>query len=170
MGDVILEELGTATEGHAVVATEADAVDGMPTHWVAQPDSTEQTAAVMRVAANHDLAVVVGCNPHHGSGLLGAVRLRHPAGRHTVDGICLCGDDGVTFRCSTELFQDDVAHQKTSARPASASGWAPLCRPGTSPHKRGVGKILPGLEIDDGSKAHRTSCIVSRSSSLNIRG
>src|ERR1035437_10475366 len=59
MGDVILEELGAATEGHAVVATEADAVDRMPARWVAQPDSTEQTAAVMRVAANHDLAVVV---------------------------------------------------------------------------------------------------------------
>jgi glycolate oxidase FAD binding subunit len=59
MGDVILEELGAATEGHAVGATEADAVDGMPTRWVAQPDSTEQTAAVMRVAADHDLAVVV---------------------------------------------------------------------------------------------------------------
>jgi glycolate oxidase FAD binding subunit len=59
MGDVILEELSAATEGHAVVATEADAVDGMPTRWVAQPGSTEQTAAVMRVAASHDLAVVV---------------------------------------------------------------------------------------------------------------
>src|ERR1035437_7423703 len=59
MGDVILKELGAATEGHAVAATEADAVDGMPTRWVAQPDSTEQAAAVMRVAAAHDLAVVV---------------------------------------------------------------------------------------------------------------
>ena len=59
MGDVILEDLGAATEGHAAGATEADAVDGMPARWVAMPDSTEQTAAVMRVAANHDLAVVV---------------------------------------------------------------------------------------------------------------
>ena len=59
MRDVILEELGATTEGHAVAATEADAVDGMPTRWVAQPDSTEQTAAVMRIAARHDLAVVV---------------------------------------------------------------------------------------------------------------
>jgi len=34
-------------------------VDSMPARWVALPVSTEQTAAVMRVAAHHDLAVVV---------------------------------------------------------------------------------------------------------------
>ena len=61
-------------------------------------------------------------------------------------------------------------HQNTSARPASWSGWAPFLRPGTSPHSRGVGKTLPGFEIDCGSKAQRTSCIVSRSSSVYIRG
>ena len=59
MGDVILEYLSAATEGQAVVATEADAVDRMPARWVARPGSTEQTAAVMRIAADHDLAVVV---------------------------------------------------------------------------------------------------------------
>jgi glycolate oxidase FAD binding subunit len=59
MGDVILESLCAATEDHAVAATEADAVDRMPARWVALPDSAEQTSAVMRVAAEHDLAVVV---------------------------------------------------------------------------------------------------------------
>jgi glycolate oxidase FAD binding subunit len=59
MGDVILENLRAATEGQAAVATEADAVDRMPVRWVALPVSTEQTAAVMRVAADNDLAVVV---------------------------------------------------------------------------------------------------------------
>jgi glycolate oxidase FAD binding subunit len=59
MGEIILENLRAATEGHAVGATEADAVDSMPARWVALPVSTEQTAAVMRVAAHHDLAVVV---------------------------------------------------------------------------------------------------------------
>jgi glycolate oxidase FAD binding subunit len=59
MGDVILENLSAATEGHAVAATEADAVDRIPARWVALPGTTEQTAAVMRVAADHDLAVVV---------------------------------------------------------------------------------------------------------------
>lgn len=59
MGDVILENLSAATEGHAAAATEADAVDRMPARWVALPGTTEQTAAVMRVAADHDLAVVV---------------------------------------------------------------------------------------------------------------
>lgn len=55
----IFEKLNAATEGHAVEATEADAVDRMPARWVARPGSTEQTADVMRVAADHDLAVVV---------------------------------------------------------------------------------------------------------------
>jgi glycolate oxidase FAD binding subunit len=59
MGDVILENLSAATEGHAARATEADAVDRMPARWVARPGTTEQTAAAMRVAADHDLAVVV---------------------------------------------------------------------------------------------------------------
>jgi glycolate oxidase FAD binding subunit len=59
MGEIILENLRAATEGHAVGATEADAVDSVPARWVALPVSTEQTAAVMRVAAHHDLAVVV---------------------------------------------------------------------------------------------------------------
>ena len=51
-----------------------------------------------------------------------------------------------------------------------AAGGRPSCRPGTSPHSRGVGKTLPGLEMLSGSKAQRTSCIVSRSSSVYIRG
>ena len=55
----ILESLCAATDDHAVVATPADSVDRMPPRWVAMPDSTEQTAAVMRVAADHDLVVVV---------------------------------------------------------------------------------------------------------------
>jgi len=59
MGDVILENLCAATEDHAVAATEADAVDRMPARWVAWPGTTEHTAAVMRVATHHDLAVVV---------------------------------------------------------------------------------------------------------------
>ena len=65
MGDVIVEEhnilesLSAATEGHAVAATEADAVDRMPARWVVRPVSTEQSAAVMRICADHDLAVVV---------------------------------------------------------------------------------------------------------------
>src|SRR4029078_10852158 len=56
MGDVILENLCAATEDHAVAATEADAVDRMPARWVAWSGTTEQTAAVMRVATHHDLA------------------------------------------------------------------------------------------------------------------
>jgi glycolate oxidase FAD binding subunit len=59
MGDVVLENLSAATEGHAVAATETDAVDRIAARWVALPGTTEQTAAVMRVAADHDLAVVV---------------------------------------------------------------------------------------------------------------
>jgi glycolate oxidase FAD binding subunit len=64
MGDVTLrsaclEDLRAATGGNASEAAETDAVDGMPARWVALPGSTEETAAVMRVAVEHDLAVVV---------------------------------------------------------------------------------------------------------------
>jgi glycolate oxidase FAD binding subunit len=59
MGEAILEKLVAATEGHAVTATEADIVDRMPPRWVAAPGSTEETSAVMQVAAQNDLAVVV---------------------------------------------------------------------------------------------------------------
>ena len=62
MGDAILEDLSAATEGHAASATQTDAVDRMPARWVALPGTTGQTSAVMRIAAEHDLAVVVrGC-------------------------------------------------------------------------------------------------------------
>ena len=50
-------------------------------------------------------------------------------------------------------------------RPAGARRGA---GPGTSPHSRGVGKILPGLHSPAGSNAQRSSCMVSRSSRVNI--
>jgi glycolate oxidase FAD binding subunit len=64
MGEVILQsgcldDLRAATEGHAGEAADTDAVDGMPARWVALPGSAQQTAAVMRVATEHELAVVV---------------------------------------------------------------------------------------------------------------
>jgi glycolate oxidase FAD binding subunit len=64
MGEVILQsacldDLRAATEGHAGEAADTDAVDGMPARWVALPGSAQETAAVMRVATEHDLAVVV---------------------------------------------------------------------------------------------------------------
>jgi glycolate oxidase FAD binding subunit len=59
MGDAILEKLCAATEDHAAGATETDAVDRIAARWVALPGTTEQTAAVMRVVSDHDLAVVV---------------------------------------------------------------------------------------------------------------
>jgi glycolate oxidase FAD binding subunit len=57
MADV-LGDLRTAAGGHAGEATEADAVAGMPARWVARPGSTEETSAVLRCAAAHDLTVV----------------------------------------------------------------------------------------------------------------
>lgn len=54
-----LEELIDATAGNAVEATEADAVAEVPARWVAAPGSTQEAAALLRVAAGHDLRVVV---------------------------------------------------------------------------------------------------------------
>lgn len=54
----ILSELAKACDGQARPATEDDDVAGTPARLVAVPASTEQTAEVLRVAAQHDLRVV----------------------------------------------------------------------------------------------------------------
>jgi glycolate oxidase FAD binding subunit len=59
MGDLVLEQLLAATADHAAVAADTDVVDGMPARWTAAPGSAAEASAVMRVAAEQDLAVVV---------------------------------------------------------------------------------------------------------------
>ena len=56
--DPALEALAKATGGYAARAGEADAVDGVPAAYVAEPGSAEEAADVLRVAAEHDLAAV----------------------------------------------------------------------------------------------------------------
>jgi glycolate dehydrogenase FAD-binding subunit len=58
MGDLVLEQLLEATTDHAGDAADGEGVDGVPARWVAAPGSAEQASAVMRVAAEHHLAVV----------------------------------------------------------------------------------------------------------------
>ena len=58
MGDLVLEQLLEATADHAADAADGEGVDGVPARWVAAPGSAEQASAVMRVAGEHDLAVV----------------------------------------------------------------------------------------------------------------
>ena len=53
----VLDALTKATGGHAAVAGAADLVGGMPAKWVVAPGSTEETAAVLKVAAAEGLAV-----------------------------------------------------------------------------------------------------------------
>ena len=57
--DSALDALADAAGGHATEATGADAVGGVPPRWVATPGSTEEAAAVLRVAADRGLQVVV---------------------------------------------------------------------------------------------------------------
>ena len=54
-----LEELQRACDGHLASATDADAVLGVRPSWVASPASTQEVAALMRVAAARELAVLV---------------------------------------------------------------------------------------------------------------
>ena len=60
----------------------------------------------------------------------------------------------------SELVQFARGHQRMRC-PAHA---------GHLPAHRGVGNTLPGLHRPAGSNAHRSNCIVSRSSALNIFG
>lgn len=55
----VLDELGAAVDGHAREATEADAVGGVPPRLVASPGSTDEASALLRVAAQAGLTVVV---------------------------------------------------------------------------------------------------------------
>jgi glycolate oxidase FAD binding subunit len=54
----VLDALRQATGGHAEPAGDGDTVDGVPARFVAAPGSTEEAAAVVRVAAAEGLAVV----------------------------------------------------------------------------------------------------------------
>ncbi len=54
----VLEALRAAAGGHAEEAGERDAVGGVAARFAAAPGSTEEAAAVLRVAAEHDLALV----------------------------------------------------------------------------------------------------------------
>ena len=54
----VLDALRKATGGHAEPAGDADTVDGVPARFVAAPGSTDEAAAVVRVAAAEGLAVV----------------------------------------------------------------------------------------------------------------
>lgn len=55
-GDLVLGELSATAA--AWPAGEADHVDGVPARLVAAPSTTDEAAAVMRIAAQHGLAVV----------------------------------------------------------------------------------------------------------------
>jgi glycolate oxidase FAD binding subunit len=46
-------------EGHVRPATPVDVVGGVPARWVAAPSDAEEVSGLLRVAAAHDLAVVV---------------------------------------------------------------------------------------------------------------
>ena len=59
---------------------------------------------------------------------------------------------------------EEVGERPREPGPARAYG------PGRSPHRRGVGNTLPGLQRPAGSNAQRSRCIVSRSFGPNIFG
>ena len=56
--DATLDDLAKVVEDRVRPAEAADAVDGVPARYVAAPSSTEETAELLRVAAQHRLAVV----------------------------------------------------------------------------------------------------------------
>ncbi len=75
----------------------------------------------------------------------------------------------VACRSASSTPAGPVIRTAPPGRPRPAGGRRGA-GPGTSPHSRGVGNTLPGLDSPAGSNAHRTSCMVSRSSAVNIRG
>ncbi len=124
--------------------------DQVATRWRAAP-----VEAAAR-SARHDREAVGGRLAQQLSRFLGGGGGGHPLRLET--GYRVGGTGGMSER--------RYGHKKISA----TAGWVARCLPGTSPHSRGVGKILPGLHSERGSKAQRTSCMVSRSASENIFG
>jgi glycolate oxidase FAD binding subunit len=59
VADAPLDALLEAASGAARAATGSDAIDGAPARYVASPATPEEAAAVVRAAAEHDLAIVV---------------------------------------------------------------------------------------------------------------
>ncbi|HEX7188374.1 MAG TPA: FAD-binding oxidoreductase [Actinomycetes bacterium] len=56
--DTVLDGLRKVCDDRARTGTDADAVAGVPTRYVAAPATTAETAEVMSLAAQHDLTVV----------------------------------------------------------------------------------------------------------------
>src|SRR5688500_3976295 len=56
--DAVLDDLRKVTDGRVQPAGEPDAVSGVPARYVATPTSTDGTAELLRVAAQHGLRVV----------------------------------------------------------------------------------------------------------------
>jgi glycolate dehydrogenase FAD-binding subunit len=57
-GDAVLEDLHKVADQRVRPADEADAIAGAPARYVASPESTGEAAEVLRVAAQHGMAVV----------------------------------------------------------------------------------------------------------------
>ncbi len=84
MNDVLMD-LQSAAGGHCAEASSGDAVAGVPARWVARPGTTQETSAVMRVAATNGLSVVAARGRHQAPlGLTAGVA--RPHSRHDRDG------------------------------------------------------------------------------------
>lgn len=103
--DTVLDELAKVTSARP--ATEADTVAGVPPRWVAAPESTDEVAEVLRLAGQHDLAVVPrgagtaldwGAPPSRLDVVLDTTRLRGVV-EHAA------GDLVVTVRAGTPLAE-----------------------------------------------------------------
>ncbi len=57
-GDAVLDDLRKVADGRVRPAGEEDAVSGVPARYVATPTSTDGTAELLRIAAQHGLRVV----------------------------------------------------------------------------------------------------------------
>ena len=97
-----------------------------------------------------------------------------PRPRRSSDGAATSRAGTPPTTSSSVAGPDQVVERRAIRRPPRARPPGPGARPcaGRAPRRTaaGVGKILPGLASPAGSNAHRTSCMVSRSSSVNIRG
>jgi len=180
MGDLVLEQLLEATADHAADAADGEGVDGVPARWVAAPGSAEEASAVMRVAAEHDLAVVArgagtklgwGHPPERVDLLLDTGRfdtvVEHAAGDLVVVAGAGCRLDDLQARLagSGQWLAVDPA------RGGTLGGLVATASTGPTRHLRGsVRDLLIGARVvrADGTRAHSGGKVVKNVAGYDV--
>ena len=143
------------------------------------PRAAVPQSSFVAAAAGHDAQVVRGGQPQDLGHLLGRGRRRRRTGRGTP-ATASAGSAGrarssQTLRRSSStgsaaILRTPPPGRARAPRPGGSDGRCPCAARAPRRTAAASGRSCPGCDSRAGSKAQRSSCMVSRSSSVNIRG